>query len=101
MKERNYKTIIYFISAVILATLCVQIYWNYKNYTISKQQFINDVQTSLDNAVDKYYTSLAHNNALDYILSSDTTQHVINKTNSHSWNYTDKKSNNTEQSLTQ
>ncbi len=59
MNGFKYKSIIYFISAVILATLFIQVYWNYKNYLTGKQQLVNDVQTSLDNAVDRYYTELA------------------------------------------
>lgn len=59
MNGLKYRWIVYFISAVILATLCIQVYWNYKNYQSSKQQLINDVQTSLDNAVDQYFTQLA------------------------------------------
>lgn len=61
MNKPKYKGILYFITAVILATLCIQVYWNYKNYQIGKQQLINDVQTSLDNSVDIYYTDLAKN----------------------------------------
>ncbi|RLD25785.1 MAG: two-component sensor histidine kinase, partial [Bacteroidetes bacterium] len=59
MNGFKYKSILYLISAVILATLCIQVYWNYKNYLTGKQQLANDVQTSLDNAVDQYYTELA------------------------------------------
>jgi two-component system phosphate regulon sensor histidine kinase PhoR len=59
MNGLKYNSILYFISLVILATLCIQVYWNYKNYQTGKQQMLNDVQTSLDNAVDGYYTLLA------------------------------------------
>jgi two-component system phosphate regulon sensor histidine kinase PhoR len=59
MNNLKYKGILYFIALVILATLCIQGYWNYKNYEVGKQQLINDVQTSLDNAMDAYYTDLA------------------------------------------
>lgn len=59
MKELKYKGILYFIAAVIAATLCIQGYWIFKNYQSSKQQFLNDVQSSLDLAVDQYYTQLA------------------------------------------
>ena len=59
MNKLKYKSILYFISLVILATLCIQVYWNFKNYQTGKQQLINDVQTSLDNAVDQYFTELA------------------------------------------
>jgi len=58
MNGLKYNSIVYFISLVILATLCIQVYWNSKNYQSGKQQLINDVQTSLDNAVDQYYTGL-------------------------------------------
>jgi two-component system phosphate regulon sensor histidine kinase PhoR len=65
MNSLKYKGILYFIAIVILATLCIQVYWNYRNYLIGKQQLINDVQTSLDNAVDGYYTNLAKNNSFN------------------------------------
>ena len=54
MKENKFRRIIYFISLVIALTLCVQGYWSYKNYQSEKQQFINDVQASLDATVEKY-----------------------------------------------
>ncbi|MEM7185111.1 MAG: HAMP domain-containing sensor histidine kinase [Bacteroidota bacterium] len=59
MNGLKYNSILYFIALVILATLCIQVYWNFKNYQTGKQQLLNDVQTSLDNAVDNYYTQLA------------------------------------------
>ena len=46
----------------MLITLGIQGYWNYKNYQIGKQQLVNDMQTSLDNAVSNYYTDLAKGN---------------------------------------
>ncbi|NND63514.1 MAG: HAMP domain-containing histidine kinase [Flavobacteriaceae bacterium] len=70
MNGLKYKSIIYFIAIVILATLCIQVYWNYKNYLVSKQQLMNDVQTSLDNAVDQYYTNLAVDN--EYTFANDS-----------------------------
>lgn len=66
MNNFKYKSILYFIGLVILATLCIQVYWNYKNYQIGKQQLLNDVQTSLDNAVDRYYTQLATGTTFDF-----------------------------------
>lgn len=69
MQERHYKTVLYFISAVILTTLAIQVYWNYKNYQTGKQQLINDVQASLDNAVDRYYIDLATENTLGFALN--------------------------------
>ncbi|RMB56660.1 two-component sensor histidine kinase [Dokdonia sinensis] len=69
MQERHYKTILYFISAVILATLVVQVYWNYKNYETGKAQLVRDVQTSMDNAVTQYYEQLAEENTLSFFGS--------------------------------
>lgn len=59
MQKKSYRSILYFIAFVILVTLSIQVYWNFKNYEASKQQLINEVQISLDNAVDQYYTELA------------------------------------------
>ena len=70
MKNQKYQQILYFISTVIILTLCVQGYWSYKNYEAEKKQFIGEVQNSLDNAVDAYYTQLAKQNTLSYISDS-------------------------------
>ena len=70
MNGFNYSRILYFISVVILITIGVQGYWGYKNYLQEKQQLITDVQTSLDKAVDSYYTSLAKDNTLEFISDS-------------------------------
>lgn len=67
MNEKRYTVVLYFIAFVIGATLCIQVYWNYKNYQTSKQQLINDVQTSLDNAVEKHYANLAKNNTFHFL----------------------------------
>lgn len=67
MKELNYKGILYFIAAVIAATLCIQGYGIFKNYQSGKQQFLNDVQSSLDQAVDQYYTQLAAKTSFELI----------------------------------
>ncbi len=61
MNDKKYSNTLYIIIVVILATIGIQTYWNYKNYLQNKQQLITDVQTSLDKAVDDYYSQLAHN----------------------------------------
>lgn len=66
MKKRKYSTLLYFISLVVLVTLSIQIYWNLKNYHSEKQRLINDIQISLDNAVDNYYASLAQRNTIGF-----------------------------------
>jgi two-component system phosphate regulon sensor histidine kinase PhoR len=57
---------LYTITAVIIATIGIQIYWNYKNYVTNKQQLIRDVQISLDKAVDDYYAQLAKETTIGF-----------------------------------
>ena len=59
MKQKKYVYTLYLIIATIVISIATQIYFNYKNYQKNKQQFINDVQISLDNAVDNYFAELA------------------------------------------
>lgn len=68
MSELKYKWILYLISGVILATLAIQGYWTYKNYLSGKQQLINDVQVSLDTAIDQYYTQVAKEDAMYFFV---------------------------------
>jgi len=77
MNGYNYRRILYFISIVILITIVVQGYWGYKNYLQEKQQLITDVQTSLDKAVDSYYTSIAKDNTLEFISDSIPNDSII------------------------
>ncbi len=59
MNNTRYRWVLYTIMSVIVATIVIQVYWNYKNYQTNKQQLIRDVQISLDKAVDDYYAGLA------------------------------------------
>ncbi|WP_040281245.1 sensor histidine kinase [Psychroserpens damuponensis] len=68
MNDSKYRYILYIIVIVILSTIGIQAYWNYKNYLSNKQQLINDVQTSLDKAVDDYYANLAENSTIGFSL---------------------------------
>ncbi|WP_179354206.1 sensor histidine kinase [Winogradskyella vidalii] len=71
MNDRRYRWILYTIVVVIMATIVIQVYWNYKNYQTNKQQLINDVQISLDKAVDDYYTALAERTTIGVFLEGD------------------------------
>ncbi|MBF8150217.1 two-component sensor histidine kinase [Winogradskyella sp. F6397] len=71
MNNKRYKWILYTIITVIIATIGIQVYWNYKNYQTNKQQLINDVQISLDKAVDDYYTALAERTTIGVFLEGD------------------------------
>lgn len=66
MNDSRYKWILYIIIFVILGTIAIQLFWNYKNYLINKQQFVNEVQVSLDNAVETYFADLAEENTLRF-----------------------------------
>ena len=71
MNDKRYKWILYTIVAVIMVTITIQVYWNYKNYQTNKQQLINDVQVSLDKAVDDYYAALAERTTIGIFLEGD------------------------------
>ena len=71
MNEQKYRWLLYIIVTTIILTIVVQGYWNYKNYLLNKQNFINQVQVSLDNALDTYYAELAESNNLT-LIETDT-----------------------------
>ncbi|WP_349352735.1 ATP-binding protein [Flagellimonas sp. MMG031] len=70
MEKFNGKWLVYLIAIVIGATICIQVYWNYKSYLTNKQQLINEVQIGLDNAVNSYYETLAQRNTVNIVLNS-------------------------------
>jgi len=59
VKVLKNKILVYFIASTILATIGIQVYWNFITYKANKEELINQVQQSLDNAVDNYYTKIA------------------------------------------
>ena len=67
MNTQKYQWLFYLITATIIATIGVQFYWNYKNYEENKRQETNEIQLSLDNAVEEYYSSLAKSDFLTII----------------------------------
>ncbi len=79
MNDKRYRLILYTIVFVILGTIGIQVYWNYKNYQSNKAQLINDVQVSLDNAVDTYYTNLAEKSTLGFTMESDSPVGLFSK----------------------
>jgi two-component system phosphate regulon sensor histidine kinase PhoR len=72
MNTKKYTWLFYFITLTIVATIGVQFYWNYKNYEENKQRVANEIQLSLDNAVEEYYSSLAKSNFIT-IIGKNTT----------------------------
>jgi two-component system phosphate regulon sensor histidine kinase PhoR len=83
MNDARYKWILYLIVVVILCTIGIQVYWNYKNYLNSKQQLINDVQISLDKAVDDYYANLAEKSTFDFAFKNSDSVRVFRKYKDH------------------
>ncbi|MFI1771953.1 sensor histidine kinase [Thalassobellus citreus] len=80
MNDSKLKWILYFITFVIISTICVQFYWNYKNYLYSKQQLINDVQLSLDTSIESYFANLAKKNTVSFDFNyKDNDSIFINK----------------------
>ena len=79
MNDLRYRWILYTIVIVILSTIGIQVYWNYKNYLNSKQQLINEVQISLDKAVDDYYSNLAKKNTLAFAFETSDTSRYLGK----------------------
>lgn len=62
MNTKKYYWIFYLITATIITTIAVQFFWNYKNYQENKQRIANEIQLSLDNAIEEYYAELAKEN---------------------------------------
>lgn len=67
MLEKKYKNIIYFITLAIIATIAAQVYWNIKNYEVNKQHFTNQIQSSFDSAVEKYFAGIAKKDVSNFI----------------------------------
>ena len=59
MNTKKYTWIFYLITVTIITTIAVQFYWNYKNYEENKIRISNEIQLSLDNAIEEYYAKLA------------------------------------------
>jgi two-component system phosphate regulon sensor histidine kinase PhoR len=66
------------IVAVIAGTIGIQVYWNYKNYEVNKQQLFNEVQTSLDNAVETYYANLAVKSTFGFTIEGASEANMFN-----------------------
>lgn len=68
------KNIVYLIGIIILITLCIQTYWNIKNYESNKVSVNNEVLAALDNSVDSYYTNLAKSDITSLIKMQTETE---------------------------
>ncbi|RNC84216.1 MAG: sensor histidine kinase [Winogradskyella sp.] len=78
MNDLRYRYILYAITIVIITTIGIQVYWNYNNYLNNKQQLINDVQVSLDKAVDDYYSNLAMETKVGFSFEQTSMDSIFN-----------------------
>lgn len=69
MNKRNYKYVVYFIAITVVTTIAVQLYWNYREYQINKQNLISKVQLSLDNSVEAYFANLTKSGIITFTSS--------------------------------
>jgi len=67
MNAKKQHWTLYFITATIVLTIAVQLYWNYNNYVDNKQRVKNEIQSSLDTAIDEYYTDVSKSNFFSII----------------------------------
>ena len=62
----NIKKIFLFISIVILSTICLQVYWNYKNYLTNKNRLFNEIQIAYDKALEIYFTEQSKKDVISF-----------------------------------
>jgi len=77
MNNSKYQWTLYVIVVVIVSTIAIQIYWNYKNYEVNKQQLVNEVQSSLDNAIENYYADLAEKSTIGFAFEATDKDHIF------------------------
>ncbi|MDT7830841.1 HAMP domain-containing sensor histidine kinase [Flavobacteriaceae bacterium S356] len=71
MNTKKFSWIFYLIATTIIVTIAVQFYWNYNNYLNNKTRISNEIQISLDNAVEEYYSNLSKESFFAIIGSAD------------------------------
>tara|TARA_R110002073_G_scaffold336506_1_gene534366 strand:+ start:12513 stop:14039 length:1527 start_codon:yes stop_codon:yes gene_type:complete len=78
MNTKKYNWILYLISATIVLTVAVQFYWNYKNYQENKKRVRNEIQISLDNAIEEYYSNLSKSEFFSFVSKDSLNSISIN-----------------------
>jgi len=71
----NLKRIFVIISLLVLATICLQVYWNYKNYLSNKIRLHNEVQIAYDFALEKYFDEASKETFIS-VISKDSTVEI-------------------------
>ena len=71
----NLKRIFALISLLVLATICLQVYWNYKNYLSNKERLKNEVQIAYDKAIETYFDEDSKETFIS-VFSKDSTVEI-------------------------
>jgi two-component system phosphate regulon sensor histidine kinase PhoR len=71
----NLKRIFTLISLLVIATICLQVYWNYKNYLSNKIRLHNEVQIAYDFALEKYFDEASKETFIS-VFSKDSTVEI-------------------------
>lgn len=77
MNTKKYRWILYVITLTVITTIMVQVYWNYQNYLQNKQRVSNEIQLSLDNAIEEYFADITKKSRIAFL---DTTSNISNRT---------------------
>lgn len=70
----NLKRIFAIISILVLATICLQVYWNYKNYSSNKDRLRNEVQIAYDKSLETYFEEDSKETFISVISKDSTTK---------------------------
>ena len=65
----NTRKILLLISFLILSTICLQVYWNYKNYISNKDRLFNEVQIAFDKALEIYFNEESKKQLISFVSS--------------------------------
>ncbi len=76
MNKQSFKQVIILITITVTLILGTQIYRTVSNYQVNKQRFINDIQLSLDLAIEKYYADKAREDIFVMSMSNTDTLSV-------------------------
>jgi signal transduction histidine kinase len=66
------RKIFFFICIIIVATICLQVYWNYKNYISNKNRLSNEIQIAYDKSLEIYFNEESKNEMISFISDNKT-----------------------------
>lgn len=71
----NTKKIFAFISIIVISTICLQLYWNYKNYILNEERLRNEIQIAYDNSLEIYFDEASKETFIS-VFSTDSTVQI-------------------------